>query len=78
LLNLTGLYRRRIDSCPLQYAGPNGSKISDVLDTEFLSVLSGRWRYVHIAALRADGVSVKPGIAGVRFEVVDSGIGVTP
>ena len=56
-LNLTGLYRRWIESCPLHYASPNGSKISDVLGTLFLSVLSGHWRYAHIAALRADGVS---------------------
>ena len=56
-LNLTGLYRRWIESCPLRYTSPNGSKISDVLGTLFLSVLSGHWRYAHIAALRADGVS---------------------
>ena len=56
-LNLTGLYRRWIESCPLHYTSPNGSKIADVLGTLFLSVLSGHWRYAHIAALRADGVS---------------------
>ena len=56
-LNLTGLYRRWVDSCPLRYASPNGSKIGDVLGTLFLSVLAGHWRYAHIAALRADAVS---------------------
>jgi hypothetical protein len=56
-LNLTGLYRRWIEDCPLHFASPNGSKIGDVLGTLFLSVLSGHWRYAHIAALRADGVS---------------------
>ena len=56
-LNLTGLYRRWIESCPLSYTSPNGSKVADVLGTLFLSVLSGHWRYAHIAALRADGVS---------------------
>ena len=56
-LNLTGLYRRWIDSCPLHYASPNGSKIADVLGTLFVSVLSGHRRYAQIAALRADGVS---------------------
>ncbi len=56
-LNLTGLYRRWIESCPLRFASPNGSKIADVLGTLFLSVLSGHWRYAHIAALRADAVS---------------------
>jgi hypothetical protein len=56
-LNLTGLYRRWIESCPLRYTSPNGSKTADVLGTLFLSVLSGHWRYAHIAALRADAVS---------------------
>ena len=56
-LNLTGLYRRWIESCPLRFASPNGSKIADILGTLFLSVLSGHWRYAHIAALRADAVS---------------------
>jgi len=56
-LNLTGLYRRWVESCPLHYASPNGSKIADILGTLFLSVLAGHWRYAHMAALRADGVS---------------------
>lgn len=56
-LNLTGLYRRWVETCPLSYTSPNGSKAADVLGTLFLSVLSGHWRYAHIAALRADGVS---------------------
>ena len=56
-LNLTGLYRRWVESCPLRFASPNGSKIEDVVGTLFLSVLSGHWRYAHIAALRADAVS---------------------
>jgi len=43
-LNLTGLYRRWIEGCPLRFASPNGSKIADVLGTLFLSVLSGHWR----------------------------------
>lgn len=56
-LNLTGVYRRWVESCPLSYSSPNGSKVADVLGTLFLSVLSGHWRYAYIAALRADGVS---------------------
>ena len=68
-LNLTGLYRRWTESCPLHFLSPNGSKISDVLGTLFLSVLSGHWRYVHIAALRADGVSAALlGMTGVVSE----------
>lgn len=63
-LNLTGLYRRWVESCPLRYASPNGSKIADVLGTLFLSVLAGHWRYAHIAALRADAVSA--GLLGME------------
>jgi hypothetical protein len=67
-LNLTGLYRRWIESCPLRYTSPNGSKTADVLGTLFLSVLSGHWRYAHIAALRADAVSA----AVLRMDAVVS------
>jgi hypothetical protein len=55
-LNLTGLYRRWQESCPLRLKSPNASKIGDILGTLFLSVLSGHRRYAHITALRADGV----------------------
>ena len=68
-LNLTGLYRRWVESCPLSYASPNGSKVADVLGTLFLSVLSGHWRYAHIAALRADGVSA--GLLGMSRIVAE-------
>jgi len=68
-LNLTGLYRRWQDSCPLQLASPNGSNIGDILGTLFLSVLSGHRRYAHIAALRADGVS--PSLLGMEAIVAE-------
>jgi hypothetical protein len=66
-LNLTGLYRRWQESCPLRLAGPNASKLADILGTLFLSVLSGHRRYAHIAALRADGVS--PALLGMQAVV---------
>ena len=56
-LNLTGLYRRWEEDCPLQYVGPHGSRTSDIIGTWFLSVLAGHRRYAHIAALRADAIS---------------------
>ena len=56
-LNLTGLYRRWEEDCPLQYAGPHGSRTQDIIGTWFLSVLAGHRRYAHIAALRADAIS---------------------
>ena len=38
-LNLTGLYRRWEKECPLQYAGPHGSRTEDIIGTWFLSGL---------------------------------------
>lgn len=66
-LHLTGLYRRWVEGCPLHYTSPNASKVADVLGTLFLSVLSGHWRYAHIAALRADAVSA--GLLGMSAVV---------
>lgn len=68
-LNLTGLYRRWEESCPLKLKSPNASKIRDILGTLFLSVLSGHRRYTHITALRADGVI--PGLLGMSAIVAE-------
>ena len=68
-LNLTGLYRRWEESCPLTLKSPNASKIRDILGTLFLSVLSGHRRYTHITALRADGVI--PGLLGMSGIVAE-------
>jgi hypothetical protein len=68
-LNLTGLYRRWQESCPLALKSPNASKMGDILGTLFLSVLSGHRRYAHIAALRADGVI--PGLLGMEGIVAE-------
>lgn len=69
-LNLTGLYRRWEESCPLAaYKSPNGSKVRDILGTLFLSVLSGHRRYAHITALRADGVT--PALLGIDALVAE-------
>ncbi|MFN0317383.1 MAG: transposase [Burkholderiales bacterium] len=56
-LNLTGLYRRWEEECPLRYSGPNASRTQDIIGTGFLSVLAGHRRYAHIATLRADTLS---------------------
>jgi hypothetical protein len=66
-LHLTGLYERWVNSCPLHYTSPNGSKVADVIGTLFLSVLSGHWRYAHIATLRSDAVSA--GLLGMSAVV---------
>ena len=69
-LNLTGLYGRWEESCPLAaYKSPNGSKVRDILGTLFLSVLSGHRRYAHITALRADGVT--PALLGIDALVAE-------
>ena len=68
-LNLTGLYRRWEESCPLKLKSPNASKIRDILGTLFLSVLSGHRRYTYITALRADGVI--PGLLGMSAIVAE-------
>ena len=66
-LNLTGWYRRWEEECPLQYAGPHGSRTEDIIGTWFLSVLAGHRRYAHMAALRADALS--PQVLGLTTVV---------
>lgn len=44
-LNLTGLWGRWLESCPLSYASPNAPSKTEVLGTWMLSVLSGHRRY---------------------------------
>lgn len=55
-LILTGLYTKWIDTCPLRYQGLHCSKMTDLLGTLFLSILSGHKPYSHITTLRSDGV----------------------
>ena len=45
-LNLTGLYRRWIESCPLHFASPNGSRIADVtieVENASKSAIAAEW-----------------------------------
>lgn len=58
-LGMTGLWEKWVEGCPLGYTSPNGSTKRDILGTWLLSVLSGHYRYAHIAGLRADGVNPK-------------------
>lgn len=62
-LNLTGLWPRWLDACPLYYTSPNAPSNSDVLGTWLLSILSGHRRYSHVTAIRCDGVN--PGLLGM-------------
>jgi len=63
-LNLTGLWSRWVEACPLSYASPNAPTKADVLGTWMLSVLSGHKRYSHVTAIRCDGVN--PGFLGMN------------
>ena len=55
-LKKSGLFDAFVADCPLRYASPNAPKKRDVLGTAMLSMLAGRRRYAHIAALRCDAV----------------------
>jgi hypothetical protein len=48
-----------VDSCPLAYHSNNASSTGDILDSIFLSVLSGHTRYAHIGALIHDRVNMQ-------------------
>ena len=63
-LNLTGLWLRWLESCPLTYTSPNAPSKSEVLGTWLLSMLAGHRRYAHVTAIRCDGIN--PGPLGMR------------
>lgn len=63
-LNLTGLWSRWQDSCPLAYTSPNAPSKAEVLGTWMLSMLAGHRRYSHVTTIRCDGVN--PGLLGMR------------
>jgi hypothetical protein len=62
-LNLTGLWSKWRDSCPLHYVSPNAPSKAEVLGTWMLSMLAGHRRYSHVTAIRCDGVN--PGLLGM-------------
>jgi hypothetical protein len=63
-LNLTGLWSRWLESCPLTYTSPNAPTKAEVLGTWMLSMLAGHRRYSHVTTIRCDGVN--PGLLGMR------------
>ena len=63
-LNLTGLWSRWLESCPLVYTSPNAPTKAEVLGTWLLSMLAGHRRYSHVTAMRCDGVN--PGLLGMK------------
>jgi hypothetical protein len=71
-LKAGGLFDAFVSDCPLRYTSPNAPKKRDVLGTTMLSMLSGRKRYAHIAALRCD--SVIPELLGMNKIVSEDAV----
>lgn len=56
-LEVSGLFERWVEGCPMNYSSPNAPEVRDVLGTWLLSILDGQKRYAHIACLRGDAVA---------------------
>ena len=56
-LEVSGLFERWVESCPMSYTSPNAPHARDVLGTWLLSILDGQRRYAHISGLRGDAVA---------------------
>jgi hypothetical protein len=56
-LEVTGLFERWIEGCPMAYTSPNAPAVADVLGTWMLSILDGQRRYAHVTGLRGDEVA---------------------
>lgn len=71
-LEVTGLFARWVEECPLTYTSPNAPAVVDLLGTWLLSILDGQRRYAHIAGLRGDEVA--PEILGMGKIVSDESL----
>lgn len=71
-LNLTGLWLRWVEGCPLAYTSPNAPTKAEVLGTWLLSMLAGHRRYSHVTAIRCDGIN--PGLLGMRKVVSEDAL----
>ena len=71
-LEVSGLFGRWKESCPLAYTSPNAPEKVDVLGTWLLSILDGQWRYAHVTALRGD--QVVPQILGMKKIISDESL----
>ena len=68
-LEVSGLFARWVDGCPMDYTSPNAPAAVDVVGTWLLSILDGQRRYAHVAGLRGDEVA--PQILGMNKIVSD-------
>lgn len=71
-LEVSGLFERWADGCPMSYSSPNAPEARDVLGTWLLSILDGQKRYAHVACLRGDAVA--PEILGMSKIVSDESL----
>lgn len=71
-LEVSGLFTRWVDGCPMDYTSPNAPKVVDVLGTWLLSILDGQRRYAHVAGLRGDEVA--PQILGMNKIISDESL----
>ncbi|AEJ02462.1 transposase IS4 family protein [Nitrosomonas sp. Is79A3] len=71
-LEVSGLFTRWVDGCPMDYTSPNAPKVVDVLGTWLLSILDGQRRYAHVAGLRGDEVA--PRILGMNKIISDESL----
>ena len=71
-LEVSGLFARWMDGCPMGYTSPNAPAVVDVLGTWLLSILDGQRRYAHVTGLRGDEVA--PQILGMNKIVSDESL----
>jgi hypothetical protein len=71
-LEVTGLFERWMDGCPMTYSSPNAPDTVDVLGTWLLSILDGQRRYAHVTGLRGDEVA--PQILGMDKIISDESL----
>jgi hypothetical protein len=71
-LDVTGLFERWRDGCPMAYTSPNAPAVVDVLGTWLLSILDGQRRYAHVTGLRGDEVA--PQMLGMRKIISDESL----
>lgn len=71
-LEVSGVFARWVDGCPMAYTSPNAPAVIDVLGTWLLSILDGQRRYAHVTGLRGDQVA--PQILGMNKIVSDESL----
>jgi hypothetical protein len=71
-LKQAGLFEPWVADCPLTYTSPNAPKKRDFLGTLMLGLLAGAKRYVHVTALRNDGVN--PALLGMTRVCSDDSV----